>query len=335
MIKTKNDEVIVVKDVSRHFGKTNAIDHVSLSVNHGELFGVLGPDGAGKTTLLRMMAAVLDPSNPEAEGIMGQITSLFHPPTGHVKVAGFDTVSNAEQVKARLGYMPQNFGLYADLTVSENLSFAADVFGVMGQERRDRIHELLEFAGLERFRERLAAVLSGGMKKKLALACALLHRPEVLLLDEPTTGVDPVARRDFWDLLSGLYSQGITVVVTTPYMDEAERCNRVSLLFEGQVLAAGTPQEIKSRVKGQVLVVRNVPTHEGEKLLAQLPDVIEVQTYGHQLNLIVDGDAKTIQTQVEQALEKAGFTEAEFETMPIRMEEAFIYLVNAAKGEQS
>lgn len=335
MIKTIHDTAIVVNDASRHFGKTTAIDHVNLSVNQGELFGVLGPDGAGKTTLLRMMAAVMNPSNLEAQGLMGRISGMFHPPTGHVTVAGFDTVSDSEQVKARLGYMPQAFGLYGDLSVDENLTFAADVFGVMGQERENRLRELIAFAGLEQFRNRRAEVLSGGMKKKLALACALLHRPEVLLLDEPTTGVDPVARRDFWDLLSGLHSEGITVLVTTPYMDEAERCNRVMLLFEGQVLAEGTPQEIKSKVKGQVLVVRNIPIHEGEKLLGDLPQVIEVQSYGHQLNLIIDGDAQVIQPDVQRHLEAAGFKQAQFETMPIRMEEAFIYLVNAAKGRQS
>ena len=225
-----DEAAVIVHDASRTFGQITAIDHISLEIQPGELFGILGPDGAGKTTLLRMIAAVLDPTDPAAHGLRGQVDRLLHPPTGQIVVAGFDTVTQSQQVKACLGYMPQTFGLYGDLSVDENLTFAADIFGVPHHERAARFNELLAFAGLENFRDRRTAVLSGGMKKKLALACALIHRPQILLLDEPTTGVDPVARRDFWDLLSHLHGQGITAIVTTPYMDEAERCNRVVLL---------------------------------------------------------------------------------------------------------
>ncbi len=231
--------------------------------------------------------------------------------------------------------MPQTFGLYGDLSVSENLTFAADIFGVPQRERADRFKELLAFAGLEHFRDRRAAVLSGGMKKKLALACALIHRPQILLLDEPTTGVDPVARRDFWDLLSRLHGQGITAIVTTPYMDEAERCNRVVLLLNGRVLAQGTPQAIKTRVPGSVLSLRGVDIHAAERALQGLDGLIDIQTYGDQLNLIVSGDAERLQADVSLRLEGAGLTGAAFDHLPISMEEAFIYLVTAAKGERS
>lgn len=328
------EAAVVVNDAFRRFGQITAIDHVSLTIRSGELYGVLGPDGAGKTTLLRMMAAVLDPTAPEARGLRGQIQGLLHPPSKHITVAGFDTVAKPQQVKERLSYMPQAFGLYSDLSVYENLIFTADVFGVTERERAQRIPELLAFANLEHFRDRRAGVLSGGMKKKLALACALLHRPQILLLDEPTTGVDPVARRDFWDLLSRLHGQGITVIVTTPYMDEAERCNRVVFLFEGHILAQGTPQEIKARVPGSVLSIRGVNTHQAERTLEGLDGSIDIQTYGDQLNLIVSGSPDRLQAECLRRLEAAGLTGAAFDTLPVSMEEAFIYLVNAARGER-
>ncbi len=332
MMPTTVDSAVHIHDASRRFGQITAIDHLSLAIQPGELFGVLGPDGAGKTTLLRLIAAVLDPTDPAAHGWRGHVEQLIHPPTGQVMVAGFDTVTQPQQVKAQIGYMPQTFGLYGDLSVDENLTFAADIFGVPPRERADRFKELLAFAGLENFRDRRAAVLSGGMKKKLALACALIHRPQILLLDEPTTGVDPVARRDFWDLLSRLHGQGITAVVTTPYMDEAERCNHVVLLIDGRVLTQGTPQQIKARVPGSVLSLRGVNIRAAERALQGLDGLIDIQTYGDQLNLIVSGDAERLRAEVAQRLEQADLTGAVFDTLPVSMEEAFIYLVNAAKG---
>ena len=332
MMQNHTEAAVLVQDATRRFGSTTAIDHVSLEIQPGELFGILGPDGAGKTTLLRMLAAVLDPTEPSAQGLRGRVDGLLHPPSGHIHVGGFDTVAQGQQVKACLSYMPQAFGLYGDLSVSENLAFTADLFGVSGPERSARVQELLAFAGLEDFLDRRAAVLSGGMKKKLALACALLHHPEILLLDEPTTGVDPVARRDFWDLLSRLHGQGITAIVTTPYMDEAERCNRVALLFEGRILAEGTPQEIKSRIPGQVLSVRNVDIHRAEGALKDIEHLIDIQTYGDQLNLIVTGDVEQLKSACVQRLQAAGLTGAVFGTMPVSMEEAFIYLVSTARG---
>lgn len=330
-----DDDAVIIRDATRAFGHTIAIDHVSLAIQSGELFGILGPDGAGKTTLLRLIAAVLDPTDPQAHGLRGRVEQIIHPPGGHITVAGFDTVIQPQQVKAELGYMSQTFGLYGDLSVDENLAFAADIFGVTGRERADRVKELLDFAGLEKFRDRRVAVLSGGMKKKLALACALIHRPQILLLDEPTTGVDPVARRDFWDLLSRLHGQGITAIVTTPYMDEAERCNRVVLLIEGHVLALGTPAQIKARVPGSVLSVRGVNIRDAALALEGLDGLIDIQTYGDQLNLIVSGDAPHVEAAAAQRLERAGLSGAAYNTLPVSMEEAFIYLVTTAKGEAS
>lgn len=328
---TNHDATVTIRDVSRTFGRTQAVKQVSLTVKQGALFGILGPDGAGKTTLLRMTAGVLNPTDPTQTGLRGRVENLIHPPTGHITVGGYDTVTEAEAVKAHISYMPQNFGLYGDLSVVENLTFAADVFGVTGAERQTRFHDLLDFAGLNEFQDRLADRLSGGMKKKLALACALLHRPDVLLLDEPTTGVDPVARRDFWDLLSGLHSQGITTIVTTPYMDEAERCSEVALLFEGEVLASGTPDSVKGQIPGRVLSVRGVDIRQAESVLREMDGFIDIQTYGDQLNLLVAGDFETQQKRVVDRLKSAGVGEPGFVTMPIRMEEAFIYLVRQAR----
>ncbi|MFN2217598.1 MAG: ABC transporter ATP-binding protein, partial [Anaerolineae bacterium] len=203
---SKEDEyVIETKDLTRAFKTVTAVDGLTLSVHRGEILGLVGPDGAGKTTIIRMLCAIMDPT------------------AGSARVAGFDTVSESEQIKRRIGYMAQRFNLYGDLSVTENLDFFADVFQVRGRERRERKERLLQFAQLTEFRTRRAAHLSGGMQKKLALACTLIHQPEIIFLDEPTTGVDPVSRREFWDILTELHLQGITIFISTPYMDEAER----------------------------------------------------------------------------------------------------------------
>lgn len=302
--------MIRVDHVQRRFRSVAAIDDLSFSVHPGELFGVLGPDGAGKTTLLRMMAAVLNPSS------------------GSISIKDLNTVDDAEEVKSTIGYMPQQFGLYADLTVAENLAFVADVFGVDGKERRNRLEELYDFTQLHEFRKRRAGLLSGGMKKKLGLACALIHRPEVLLLDEPTTGVDPVARRGFWDLLSGLHAEGTTTVVSTPYMDEAERCNRVALLYQGRILACDTPQAVKAKVPGSVIAVQNDDIKMLRAALKDLPFIIQVQTYGDQLNVIVSDQPEEAKRTIRTHLEEQGIQIKRLEVVSIRMEEAFIYLVS-------
>ena len=221
------DLVIEVDNLTKQFKNVTAVHGLNLSIRRGEIFGLLGPDGAGKTTTIRMLCAIMDPS------------------AGSASVAGFDTVKEPEEIKKRIGYMAQQFSLYGDLTVMENLVFFADIFQVERQEREERTRALLDFARLTEFTGRRAAHLSGGMQKKLALACTLIHKPEIIFLDEPTTGVDPVSRREFWDILTELHLEGVTLFVSTPYMDEAERCSRVALMFEGDVIVCDAPERVK------------------------------------------------------------------------------------------
>ncbi len=305
--------VICATKLSRSFKKTSALRALDLCIEPGELFGLVGPDGAGKTTALRLMAAVMRPTS------------------GHVSVVGYDSVRHAEAIRAHVGYMPQRFSLYADLDVLENLDFYADIFGVNGGERRERIKQLLAFAHLEQFTDRRAGQLSGGMQKKLALACTLIHRPEVLLLDEPTTGVDPVSRREFWDILTDLHISGTTIVVSTPYMDEAERCDRVGLLFRGELIECDSPVAIKSRVPGQLLELQPEPMEHARSLLEQSPEVIEVQVYGDLLHVFVDDAGKQMPV-LRTALESAGVRVKRMRIVPPRMEEAFISLIHKRQG---
>jgi len=221
------DTIIETRDLTKRFGELTAVDHLSLTVTRGEIFGLVGPDGAGKTTTLRMLCGLMDPTE------------------GGAQVAGHDVVREAQAVKDRIGYMAQRFGLYGDLTVGENMVFYADLFGIAGKDRETLSAELLRMTRMEPFRERHAGKLSGGMKQKLALMCTLLHRPEILFLDEPTNGVDPVSRRDFWAILYQLLKDGITIFMTTAYLDEAERCNRVGLMHKGKLIRCEAPEELK------------------------------------------------------------------------------------------
>src|SRR5208337_2340798 len=216
---------IIVSALSKHFGEVRAVDGLSFEVYAGEIFGLVGPDGAGKTTALRMLA-----------GVMGA-------DSGSVSVAGCDVVRDPEGAKSLLSYMSQRFGLYEDLTVDENLRFYADLYGVARKQRERRSQELLAAAGLSNFRNRLAGNLSGGMKQKLGLVCALIHTPKVILLDEPTNGVDPVSRRDFWRILYSLLAEGVAILTSTSYLDEAERCHRVGLLYQGHMLFCDRPDQ--------------------------------------------------------------------------------------------
>jgi ABC-2 type transport system ATP-binding protein len=299
---------IRTEDLTRRFGDLVAVDHLKLEVRRGEIFGLLGPDGAGKTTTIRMLCAIMDPTE------------------GYATVAGFDTRKEPEQIKKRIGYMPQQFSLYGDLTVDENLTFFANVFQVERRVRQERKRALLEFARLSQFRDRRAAHLSGGMQKKLALACTLIHEPEIIFLDEPTTGVDPVSRREFWDILTELHLEGVTLFVSTPYMDEAERCSRVALMFGGDVIICDEPAKIKGLVEGELLELRPDRLRPASQIVQSLPGVLEVQTYGDLLHVFVH-DVDRQAPAIQDALTEAGIVvQALRQTRP-RMEEAFISLI--------
>lgn len=305
--------MIHIHDLSRHFGGrfrravVSAVEDLTLTIQPGELFGLVGPDGAGKTTTLRILAGILKPSS------------------GDATVNGHDVVEEAEAIKQELGYMPQQFGLYPDLTVNENLNFICDVFGVVGRERERRIRELLDFTDLHPFRGRLGRQLSGGMQKKLSLTSALVHRPEVLLLDEPTTGVDPVARREFWDILTTLHAEGSTVVVSTPYMDEAERCNRVGLMYEGRMMVCDTPNAVKRMLPSMILALRADDLTAAENAIEAIDGVRDIQPYGDVLNLLVDDES--VGARIQTRLEEVGVTVNSLRPAPPRLEEAFIYFV--------
>jgi ABC-2 type transport system ATP-binding protein len=304
-----SDELVIkTESLTRRFKTVTAVDGLNLAVKRGEIFGLVGPDGAGKTTTIRMLCAIMDPTE------------------GSAQVAGFDTVAEPEQIKRRIGYMAQRFNLYGDLSVVENLDFFADVFQVRGRERRERKERLLQFARLTEFRKRRAAHLSGGMQKKLALACTLIHQPEVILLDEPTTGVDPVSRREFWDILAELHLQGITLFISTPYMDEAERCSRVGLMYQGRIIVCDAPDRIKALVSGELLEVRTSDLRRAQAVAAAADGVLEVQTYGDLLHVFVDSVTER-QDSLLAALTAAGAQVMDWRQTRPRMEEAFISLV--------
>jgi ABC-2 type transport system ATP-binding protein len=240
--------MIETRDLTRRFEALVAVDRLNLTVERGEIFGLVGPDGAGKTTTLRILCGLMNPSE------------------GSATVAGHDVVRASRAVKDRIGYMAQRFGLYGDLTVDENMAFYGDLFGIVGRDREELSARLLRMTRMEPFRTRQAGRLSGGMKQKLALMCTLLHRPEVLFLDEPTNGVDPVSRRDFWTILYQLLKDGITIFMTTAYLDEAERCNRVGLMHKGRLIRCETPEEMKRATGSATLeeaFVRTIHSQRG------------------------------------------------------------------------
>ncbi len=299
---------IKTNGLTRAFKDLIAVNKLDLQVRPGEIFGLVGPDGSGKTTTIRLLAAILDPTEGTAE------------------VAGFDTIVQPEPIKRRIGYMAQRFNLYGDLSVWENLNFFADVFEMAGAERQARIERLLNFARLTEFRDRRAAHLSGGMQKKLALACTLIHTPDIIYLDEPTTGVDPVSRREFWDILTDLHLQGITLVVSTPYMDEAERCSRVGLMYQGELVVCDTPEAIKVMTEGELVALWPSDLRRAHDILSMVEGVLEVQTYGDQLRIFTQEDAETM-SRLESVLSEQAIEILDIRRTSPRMEEAFISLV--------
>ncbi len=265
---------IQTHNLTRRFGDVVAVDGLDLTVSQGELFGLIGPDGAGKTTTLRMLTAILDPTEGEAW------------------VLERHTVKEAEGIKKEIGYMSQRFGLYSDLTVIENINFYADIYGVPKKQRPERIERLLAFSNLASFKGRHAGKLSGGMKQKLGLVCALVHTPRLLFLDEPTNGVDPVSRRDFWRILYQLLKEGVTIFVTTAYLDEADRCHRVGLMHKGKLLACDTPDNLRTLMKGAILELRTTDLRKSARLLRERMPQASVGLFGDRLHLVVADPAK-------------------------------------------
>ncbi len=303
-----NDLLLETEDLVKVFGTFRALDGLNLQVHAGEMVGLVGPDGAGKTTTMRLLCGVLEPTS------------------GHIRVAGFDVPRQVERAREHIGYLAQRFALYGDLTINENLEFFGKVFGIPDAERKARSQELLNFAGLQKFANRRAIALSGGMQKKLGLATALVHRPDVLLLDEPTGGVDPVARQEFWHLLVGLLRGGSAVLVSTPYMDEAMRFNRVIFMNKGRVLTEGTPRELMSRLDGRILELAAEPQMAAHPIAAADPDVQDVHAFGDRLHLRVREAAGPL-ARLPGAVAAAGLHLTHLHPVAPTLEDVFMYLL--------
>ena len=307
-MRNSSQPIIQLSEVTRKFKELEAVSGLSLEIQPGELFGLVGPDGAGKTTTLRLLAGLLRLSGGEGA------------------IAGFDLRKDAEKIKKKIGYMAQQFSLYAELNVVENLQFFAELYDVPRAEIAGRMDRLLEFANLTGFRKRRADRLSGGMQKKLALACCLIHEPDILLLDEPTTGVDPISRREFWNILSGLHLTGTTILISTPYMDEADRCSRVGLMYEGQLIRCDSPKAIRASLDAEMIVLIPENKNGVEALLRGLPGVIEIQTYGDAYHILVSDADKQLK-KIRRAFTRARIPVRELRESLPRMEEAFISLM--------
>jgi ABC-2 type transport system ATP-binding protein len=302
------DVALSLQGLTRRFGDLTAVDRLTLDVRRGELFGIVGPDGAGKTTTLRMLAGVLRPTE------------------GTAVLEGVDLAADPERAKPHLAYMAQRFGLYEDLTVRENLDFYADLYRVPRKERPARLERLYRFSRLGEFAHRLAGKLSGGMKQKLSLSCCLIHQPKVLLLDEPTFGVDPISRRELWLILHEMVADGTTVVVSTSYLDEAERCDRVALLDHGRTLSLDRPQVLQRSLEGTMLSLRVDRPREARDALRRLPGVRSAALFGETLHALLDPEAD--QGALTRSLGEAGLTVLDSERIEPSLEDVFIHLVS-------
>jgi len=303
------DAIIKINGLKKSYGSVIAVNGVSYEVNRGEMFGLVGPDGAGKTTTMRMLVGLL---NPDA---------------GSAEVLGYDLLTQKNLIKDEIGYLSQRFSLYGDLSIDENIEFFADIHGV--KNYKERRNELLEFTRLTPFRDRLADKLSGGMKQKLALACTLIHKPKIIFLDEPTTGVDPVSRRDFWKILSNLLKDGITIFMTTPYLDEAERCNRVALMDKGKIISCDTPKNVKDSMNMQVIEIVCSPIREAYNAIKSSTE-FEVQMYGDRLNVAVpnyDSDYAVI----KKLFDENNITEIDKRIITPSLENVFIHFMSKPK----
>jgi ABC-2 type transport system ATP-binding protein len=311
-------DAVVVDRLHKTFARTVALDGVSVSVARAELFGFVGPDGGGKTTLFRILATLLVPDK------------------GRARVLDRDVVKDLWELRRRIGYMPGRFSLYPDLSVYENLRFFASVFGTTVERERPHIAPI--YSQLEPFRDRRAAALSGGMKQKLALCCALVHRPEILLLDEPTTGVDAVSRREFWDLLADLRNSGITILVSTPYMDEADRCDRVALMQGGRLLAVDRPKTIAESFDRPLLAIHAAKRYPALLALREFPHVRTVYPFGETLHYVdarAGVEPSAVAGEVQTFLASRGFADAKAEPTPATVEDSFIARMGTPEGTRA
>ena len=308
--------IIRAANLTRRFGELTAVDHLNLEIPRGEIFGLVGPDGAGKTTTLRLLCGLLDPTQGEAW------------------VAGHHVAREGDAVKDQIGYMAQRFGLYGDLTVEENMIFYADLFGISRAERDRLMTQLLAMTRMDHFRKRAAANLSGGMKQKLALSCTLLHHPQILFLDEPTNGVDPVSRRDFWAILYQLVRDGLTLFVTTAYLDEAERCNRVGLISQGRLIRCDSPRNLRENLEEHCYRVETPDQRAARELLSSRPGVLAVEPSGAKLHVFVI-PGETTPEKLKHALAERGLPASEFEQIVPSLEDVFIDLVRKASTDGS
>ena len=314
MVEAANS--VVIEKLEKRFGDFVAVDKISLTVRKGEVFGFLGPNGAGKSTTIRMLCGLLKPS------------------AGHAEVAGFDVARKPESVRQNIGYMSQKFSLYNDLKVIENLRLFAGLYSVPSSVLKDRIEWALTMSNLKDHEDLITGTLPGGWKQRLALGCAVLHQPPILFLDEPTSGVDPISRRQFWDMIHHMAAEGVTVFVTTHYMEEAEYCNRLALIFRGKVVALGSPTELKrNSMKGELLLVECEPLGDAIESLQNLPGVMDVAVFGNALHLVVD-DAASAEPNIRNRLSQKGITVTR--TAPIRptLEDAFVSLTTSRGPEE-
>lgn len=309
-------DAIRLEALTKSFDGTIAVDSLSFSVWEGEIFGLVGPDGAGKTTTMRLLASIMEPTS------------------GDAWVAGYHIVEEDEAIKEHIGYMSQKFGLYTDLTVMENINFYADIYEVPRRQRSGRIEELLAFSNLTPFKKRLAGNLSGGMKQKLGLACALIHTPKVLFLDEPTNGVDPVSRRDFWRILYKLLKQKVTIFISTAYLDEAERCNRLGLIHRGRLLGLGTPDEVKKLMPGTILEVRSTESRAAYRSLKEHFPAGSVGLFGDRIHVLAK-DPQQVESEVRSVLIRAGKEAVNIRPIEPGLEDVFVSVLAEGGGGEN
>ena len=299
---------IQITNLTKRFGSLTAVNQLNLEVKTGEIFGLVGPDASGKTTTLRMLCGILPPDGGEA------------------MVAGCDIRRETESLKEKVGYLPQRFGLYGDLTVLENIHFYADLYQVPKKSRIGRIERLLQFANLKPFGKRKAQDLSGGMKQKLGLICALVHTPEILFLDEPTTGVDPLSRRDFWVILYDLLKEGVTILFSTSYLDEAERCSRIGMIYQGELLIADTPAVVKTQMIGTILELRTENNQRSMRMLEGVESIRGFVLSGDKIHVLV-GDPQEGERVIRDVLKAKGMSILDLMTVRPSLEDAFVSMV--------